>query len=192
MRRIASSRLIGCNGSANSSFHTSSGSRSSNGLRKLTGAPVAGKFGFGGKSDIEGEELAFDICQSYKKRSHFGIVPNEEKYFRVASDATGRQPDGAWIMLYFGRTFHADTSSLHLGLYAAEIDVSRKVEVIHARKENASKTLRGAVLTAPSPNWSDRFPGGELQIFFNSYMYSTQKMWLRVTTKLLYKLKFHL
>ena len=57
MRRIASSRLIDGPAFSSTSRHTSAGSRSSNGLRKLTGAPVAGEFGFGGKSNIKSRLL---------------------------------------------------------------------------------------------------------------------------------------
>ncbi len=134
MRRIASSRLIGFKGSASNSCHTSSGSRSSNGLRKLTGTPVTGKFGFGGKPDIKGEELAFDISQSYEERTHSCIEPNESKYLRMAGKYSGGQPDCAWIMLNFSNTLHSNARLLHLGLDPTQIDMRQKVKLVHKQR----------------------------------------------------------
>jgi len=109
MRRIASSRLMGGPTFSSSSRHTSAGSRSSNGLRKLAGAPVTGKFGFCGESDIEGEELIFDICQSYEQGAYFRVEADEGKYFRVARKASRWQPDGPRIVLHLWNALHFDT-----------------------------------------------------------------------------------
>ena len=134
MRRTASSRLMGFIGSDSSSFHTSSGSRSSNGLRKLTGAPVAGNFGFCGFSDIEGEELVFNIRQSYEKRKYICIEPDEGKDFRVTGKTTGGQPNRPWIMLHLRNALHPNTPRLHPGLHSAQVDVRGEVKVFHKRK----------------------------------------------------------
>ena len=112
MRRIASSRLMGFNGSESSSCHTSAGSRSSNGLRKLTGAPVTSKLGFGGCSDIEGEESGFDMSQSHEERAHLRVKADERKYFGVTRKTTGRQPYRARVVLHLGDAFHANTPLL--------------------------------------------------------------------------------
>lgn len=94
MRRIASSRLIGGPASSNNSRHTSAGSRSSNGLRKLTGAgvPVAGEFGFGGKLAIGDYACLLRPACSATRRiisSRLTIWPLPARNRRQASSAPG-------------------------------------------------------------------------------------------------------
>ncbi|MFD2785401.1 hypothetical protein [Hymenobacter rubripertinctus] len=87
MRRIASSRLMSFNGSASSSRHTLAGSRSSNRLRKLTGAPVAGKFNGSSKPAIDAYLPCFRMRRSISSRVTTG--PRSARKRRQASSAPG-------------------------------------------------------------------------------------------------------